>query len=183
MKKIILMAVIMLSSVSAFAQHEVGSVTLQPKVGVSIANLTNIDGSDSRVGLVAGGEFEYQISDIVSLSAGALYSMQGCKSGSTTLKLDYVNVPLLANIYVANGFAVKLGIQPGFNVNSSLKSNGVEVDGDAKTVDFSIPVGASYEFNSFVIDARYNWGLTKVAENSDSKNSVFQITLGYKLPL
>ena len=54
---------------------------------------------------------------------------------------------------------------------------------DAKTVDLSIPIGLSYEFSNFVIDGRYNWGLTKVAKDSDSKNSVFQNTLGYKLPL
>jgi len=45
---------------------------------------------------------------------------------------------------------------------------------------------------NFVIDARYNWGITKVAKDvrlgdfefdgADGKNSVFQITLGYKIP-
>jgi hypothetical protein len=43
MKKIFLMAAVVLSSVSAFAQHEVGSVTLQPKVGMNIANVTKMD--------------------------------------------------------------------------------------------------------------------------------------------
>ena len=113
--------------------------------------------------------------------------MQGAKYDKATTKLDYINVPILANVYVAPGFAVKLGLQPGFNVNSKAKakSNGVavEADFDAKTVDLSIPIGLSYEFSNFVIDGRYNWGLTKVAKDSDCKNSVFQITLGYKLPL
>lgn len=56
---------------------------------------------------------------------------------------------------------------------------------EAKTVDFSIPVGLSYEFPTvpIVIDARYNWGLTKVVDGGDSKNSVFQFTLGYKFDL
>ena len=183
MKKIIIMAAIMLSSVGAFAQHSVGSFTLQPKVGMNIATLTDYSNADSRIGLAVGGEFEYQATDLLGISFGALYSMQGCKDNDATLKLDYINVPILANIYVAKGFAVKLGIQPGFNVNCSVKENNVEVDGDAKTVDFSIPVGMSYEINNFVFDARYNWGVTKVFDGSDSKNSVFQITLGYKLDL
>ena len=93
----------------------------------------------------------------------------------------------LANVYVAPGFAVKLGLQPGFNVNSKAKAknNGVsvEADMDAKTVDLSIPIGLSYEFSNFVIDGRYNWGVTKVAKDSDSKNSVFQVTIGYKFQL
>lgn len=40
MKKIMLVAALMLSSVATFAQHAVGSFNLQPKVGVSIANVT-----------------------------------------------------------------------------------------------------------------------------------------------
>lgn len=109
----------------------------------------------------------------------------------TTTKLDYINVPIMANVYVVKGLAVKLGIQPGFNVNSKQTFSGKTVLGDidkkyeldAKSVDFSIPVGLSYEYNNVVLDARYNWGLTKVFEGSDAKNSVFQITLGYKFDL
>lgn len=193
MKKIILTAMVMLASAASFAQHSVGTFTLQPKVGLNIANLTDLDDSDPRCGLAAGAEIEYQATDIFSITGGLLYSMQGAKekvSGVTvTDKLDYINIPILANVYVVKGLAVKLGIQPGFNVNSSVKakSGGTSVsqDVDAKTVDFSIPVGVSYELPTLplVIDARYNWGLTKVADGSDCKNSVFQITLGYKFEL
>lgn len=97
----------------------------------------------------------------------------------------------MANVYVTKGLAVKLGVQPGFNVSSSNKqevntfagSGSSTFDVKAKSVDFSIPVGLSYEYNNFQLDARYNWGLTKVFENSKAKNSVFQITLGYKFDL
>lgn len=185
MKKLLLVAVMVLTSAMTFAQQKEGTLTIQPKVGLNIASLTDFDDSDPRFGVVAGAEFMYQATDMVGLSFGALYSMQGAKYDKATTKLDYINVPILANVYVARGLAVKLGLQPGFNVNSKAKSNGVsvEADFDAKTVDLSIPIGLSYEFNNFVIDGRYNWGLTKVAKDSDCKNSVFQITLGYKLPL
>lgn len=201
MKKIFLTAAVMLASVASYAQHAVGSITLQPKVGVNIADLTKLDGSDVRVGLAAGAEFEYQATDMLGISFGALYSMQGCKSDGDengTLKLDYINIPILANVYVAKGFAVKLGIQPGFKVSSkmSAKAGGVSASANmdgVKSFDFSIPVGLSYEFNNFVIDGRYNFGLTKWADDIkvageslggvDSKHSVFQITLGYKFDL
>lgn len=199
MKKVLFAALMMFSSVGAFAQHAVGSFNLQPKIGVSIANLTDIKDSDPRVGLVAGVEGEYQVSDIFSISAGALYSMQGAKSTvsafglskTTTTKLDYINVPIMANVYVVKGLAVKLGIQPGFKVsstektvgNTSFASGSVSSDIKAQSVDFSIPVGISYEYSNFQLDARYNWGLTKVFENGKDKNSVFQITLGYKFDL
>lgn len=187
MKKLLLVAVMVLTSAMTFAQQKEGTLTIQPKIGLNIASLTDFDDSDPRFGVVAGAEFMYQATDMVGLSFGALYSMQGAKYDKATTKLDYINIPILANVYVAPGFAVKLGLQPGFNVNSKVKVKGnggaVEADLDAKTVDLSIPIGLSYEFNNFVIDGRYNWGVTKVAKNDDSKNSVFQITLGYKLPL
>lgn len=199
MKKLVIMAALALSSVGAFAQQAVGTWSVTPKVGMNIANITDGNG-DSRIGLVAGGEFEYQATDMVSVTAGALYSMQGSKvTGDgikSTLKLDYINVPILANVYVAKGLAVKLGVQPAFKVNSEFKIGGYSSDiinDSFKSFDFSIPVGISYEYMNFVIDARYNWGITKVAKDvrlgdfefdgADGKNSVFQITLGYKIPL
>lgn len=194
MKKILLSTLMLFAAITAtFAQHRVGSITLQPKVGLNIASLTKNGGGDPRWGFVGGAEFEYQATDILSLTAGVLYSMEGAKNkdSNTTLttKLDYINIPILANVYVAKGLAVKLGVQPEFNVksafNASYGSSSASEDFDAKGVCFSIPVGMSYEFSGapVVIDARYNWGLTKVVDGSDCKNSVFQITLGYKFNL
>jgi hypothetical protein len=107
---------------------------------------------------------------------------------SYSQKLDYINLPILANVYVVKGLAVKVGVQPGFLVD---KHNSPY---DPKTVDLSIPVGLSYEYDNFVLDARYNWEVTKVSdgmpewkndkvENNNSRNSVFQFTLGYKFNL
>ena len=198
MKKLFLMALMaFIATTASFAQWSVGSITVQPKIGINGANITDADNSDSRIGLVLGGEFEYRVSPIFSLSAGALYSMQGCKgtaededgnTGDVSLKLDYINVPILANVYVVKGLAIKLGIQPGFNVRhkASASVSGVNVTTNLpgiKSVDFSIPIGVSYEFNRFVIDGRYNFGVTKLIDGADSKHSVFQFTFGYKFAL
>ena len=198
MKKLFLMALMaFIATTASFAQWSVGSITVQPKIGINGANITDADNSDSRIGLVLGGEFEYRVSPIFSLSAGALYSMQGCKgtaededgnTGDVSLKLDYINVPILANVYVVKGLAIKLGIQPGFNVRHKATAtvSGVNVTTNlpgVKSVDFSIPIGVSYEFNRFVIDGRYNLGVTKLIDGADSKHSVFQFTFGYKLSL
>lgn len=192
MKKILLMAVVMLASVASYAQQAVGTFTLLPKIGMNVASLTKCDGCDPRIGLAAGVEAEYQATDIFSVSAGLIYSMQGNKAkeeGVTlTTKLDYINIPILANVYVTKGLAVKLGVQPAFNVSDKQKLSGgkasVEAeDFGAESFDFSIPVGLSYEYNNVVFDARYNFGVTNIADGGDSKNSVFQFTLGYKFAL
>ena len=54
-----------------------------------------------------------------------------------------------------------------------------------KTLDFSIPLGLSYEFSDFIIDARYNLGLTNIFDTSsvNVKNGVIMLTVGYKIPL
>ena len=167
---------------------------MQPKIGMNVASLTKCDGCDPRIGLAAGVEAEYQATDIFSVSAGLIYSMQGNKAkaeGVTqTTKLDYINIPILANVYVTKGLAVKLGLQPSFKVNYKYCADGVTVDGDkygvkANNVDLSIPVGLSYEYSNFVFDGRYNFGVTKAFDSDkvDSKNSVFQFTVGYKFDL
>ena len=193
MKKLLVMAAMMLSTVGAFAQYSAGDITVQPKVGLNIADLTDIDDSKTRAGVVAGAELEYHVSPMFGISGGLLYSMQGCKGkeegGEATIKNDYLNIPILANVDVAQGVALKAGVQPGFKVNSKVtaKANGASVTADLddafKSFDLSIPVGVSYEYMNFCLDARYNIGVTKVMDNTDCKNSVFQLTLGYKFKL
>ena len=208
MKKTILVATALLLCVSSKAQNAVGSWSLQPKAGINVATMTNDDDAKIRVGLVAGAELEYQASPLLSISAGALYSQQGAKAKvegiDGTIKMDYVNVPILANFHVAQGLAVKVGIQPGFLINDKVEvsANGVDgkisaevelkesyralgVDADIPSVDFAIPLGVSYEYSHVVLDARYNFSLTNAISvlGESTKHSVFQITLGYKFSL
>ena len=195
MKKLMMIAALMLMSMGAFAQNEVGQFTLKPMVGMTLANITNIDGK-IKVGLAAGVEAEYGITETFGVSGGVLYSMEGSKNKDNSdfkTNLDYINVPILANAYLFKGFAVKVGVQPGFLVRAKEKysNGGITVDGDIKDacnkVQLSIPIGLSYEYADFVFDARYNWGLTNTFknDNSDKKshNSVFMFTLGYKFAL
>lgn len=192
MKRILFAAVMAVSALTAMAQQPVGTWSIQPKIGLNVASLTDEDDADPRYGLALGAEFQYQVTDIFAISAGALYSMQGCKGEvegiDATVKMDYINVPILANVYVTKGLAVKLGLQPGFNVTAKVKAEGsgssveTNLEGE-KSIDLSIPIGLSYEFNNFVIDGRYNFGVTKVMDDADDKNSVFQFTVGYKFAL
>ena len=54
---------------------------------------------------------------------------------------------------------------------------------EVNTFDFSVPVGISYEYMNVCLDARYNIGVSKIADGDAGRNSVFQITLGYKFKL
>ena len=101
------------------------------------------------------------------------------------INLDYINIPILAQYYPVKGLAIKAGIQPAFNVRHKASKDGdkVNIDG-VKSFNFSIPVGLSYEYQSFVLDARYNIGVTKLFKDADQgRNSTFSITIGYKFAL
>ena len=195
MKKIMMIAAMMLMSIGAFAQNEVGQFTLKPMVGLNLSNVTKFDGK-VKVGVAAGLEAEYGITETFGITGGVLYSMEGCKNKDNSdfkTSLDYINVPILANAYLFKGFAVKVGVQPGFLVRAKEKysNGGIAVDRDMKEfcnkVDLSIPLGISYEYANFVFDARYNWGLTKLfkddARDKKSHNSVFMFSVGYKFAL
>ena len=176
MKKLFVMAAMVLSSVGAFAQQAAGTTTLQPKVGLNVATIAD---GDWKAGLAAGAEFQYQATDKVGIAFGALYSAQGTKSDHVTWTPGYINIPVTLNYYVAQGLALKAGIQPGFMVAKDAMPDDV-----VKTFDLSVPVGLSYEYQNLVFDARYNIGCTKVFKHADEGyNNVIQITVGYKFAL
>ena len=191
MKKFIIVAAFMMATIGAFAQHEVGSLTVQPRIGFSAADFNNTDDTKARVGMIAGAEFEYTLANKFSLGMGLNYSQQGAELDKTDVKykIDYLTVPIVANFYLFKGFALKAGIQPGINLSSKIDGGKMSVDMDeaVNTFDFAIPVGLSYEFYNFVIDARYTFGVTKVFDQDvidlNSKNLTFQLSLGYKFSL
>lgn len=188
-----MIAAMMVAAVGANAQNEVGGVALKPMAGVNLATMTSTDGSKMRVGLVAGVEGEYGVAEKFGVTAGVLYSMQGVKFNALgvdlTYKLDYINIPILANYYLTKGLAIKAGLQPGLNVTKKLKAeaggNSAEesLGEGVNSFTLAIPVGVSYEYNSFVLDARYNLGITSALDVSGSEHSVFSFTLGYKFGL
>ena len=193
-----MIAALMVATLSANAQQ----MFIKPMVGGTLSTLTgDTDGAKMKIGLVGGAEFGYNINDMFAVTAGALVSMQGAKSDDTPLVKDvsttltYLNIPVLANVYVAPGLAIKAGLQPGFLLSQKAKgdmligNNSWEefektgTDG-LKKFDLSIPLGLSYEISDFVIDARYNLGLTNINDGNDEKvkNGVIMLTVGYKIP-
>lgn len=215
MKKFFSLAVAMMLSALSFAQTETGSFFFAPKVGYNAASTTNKpDHYTSKLGLAVGVEVGYQMTDQFAFTVDALYSGQGAECETDTywdpknpthyeskVSFDYLNIPILANYYIVKGLAVKAGIQPGFLVSAKRKEKGIDHEGrniegtketDIKdfsnSIDFSIPVGLSYEWKNIILDARYIIGITNINKSGkgfdgkNNKNSVFQLTLGYKLP-
>lgn len=196
MKKLLLLVALMAVTLSAQAQHEQGDITIQPRVGFTISNIT--DGDKSKLNLAYGVDFERFFTDQFSLSLGLMFTNQGCKydiyyditfdgstngsSSNTTTKLNvyYGGLPIMANYYVLPGLAIKAGVQPAFRVKAKIERGDTKLDLDnmidmlfagegnkLNTFDLSIPVGLSYEFKGITADIRYNFGVTKLISNTD----------------
>lgn len=197
MKKLLMMLVMATVAMTASAQNTLrdkGSFTLQPKAGVGIGKIsgswTTIGGEKdkARIGFVAGLEGEYYAADWFGLAVGLNYAQQGFKFEAEdykeTTKLDYLNVPIVGNFYVAKGLALKTGFQFGFLMNAKLDSQ--DIKDLCNKVNFAIPIGVSYEIENVVLDLRYNLGLNKTnkADNGNkARTDLIQITLGYKFNL
>jgi hypothetical protein len=178
MKKLLLLGAMLVCGMVAKAQF-----VLTPQVGATLATITDTDDSKMKVGLVAGANLEYPITEAFSLSGGLLYTMQGSafKDADDKTKLDYLNIPILAQYQLMDGLKIKAGVQPGFLM--SAKAGDVDIKDGCETFDLAIPVGLSYEISDFVIDARYNFGTSKIYKGgAKCKNSVIMVTLGYRIP-
>ena len=204
-KKILSVVVLLATSLCTFAQNGVGQWSFMPKAGLNLATLTNDSEAKIRPALTVGGEFGYVASPKMALSFGAMYSQQGCKAKfqgiDGTIKMDYINIPVIASYRATDKLSLKIGLQPGFMINDKVKisGNGVSaevgleqsyrsagLDVTVNKLDLSIPIGISYDFDNVQLEFRYNAGITNAmtaAGGYSTKNSVFQFTIGYKLGL
>jgi hypothetical protein len=222
MKKLLALAALVSLSIGVKAQNPVGKFSLRPMAGVNISTLANgkLDIYKTKVGFTGGFEMEYGVNKWLGASAGFVYSQQGAKVDGTLsmlynedqymyytitkmngkLKCDYLNIPVMANIYIPSikGLAIKAGVQLGILVNDQisletitvvdreLQSSVVISDNDGypivtsqnttqsdicKSVDFGIPVGLSYEYKNITLDARYYFGLTKIDKTENPDNA------------
>ena len=197
MKKLLTITAAALMAISASAQSEAGSFTLKPNVGFTYTTATGDLGEDTdgAFALTAGVEGMYMVNEKFGASLGLNYtgyntsqevytSLDGDKKEDWIFSNYYFNIPVMANYYVAPGFALKAGV--ALNILSTAKIDGKDKNAGHDVKDwykstfFSIPVGASYEINDFVFDARYNLGVSKVAEGFDGTFNALTFTVGYK---
>jgi opacity protein-like surface antigen len=148
MKRINMLAVTLAITLGVVAQNQKGTFSIRPMAGISIANLSSSldDYYHNQVGLTAGIEVEYAVSNQAGISLGAIYSQQGSEiDGSTDLRYtddngqqhaeyseykghlraNYINLPLMVNYYipVVRGLAIKAGIQVGLRSDERLKAD------------------------------------------------------------
>lgn len=178
------------------------------KAGYSHASLTenskkNVwnNDRDARSGFYAGifGEYCLTPEKGISILVEALYSQQGdsykynvspTNTITTELKLDYINVPVLAKIYVTNWLAFYGGPTVGFkvsekyDVSSSESGYTVTTDlDDVQSIDVALTGGLSVDIGKrLFVEGRYNHGVKPIVRGTgnNNNNSYIQAGIGFK---
>jgi hypothetical protein len=195
LKGIIVMVSFFLLSFGANAQASVG---IGIKGGLNFAKL---NGSQSlsanynnRTGYHFGGYALIKVGKI-GIQPEILFSKQGATYTVNTTTFDgnfnYINIPVLLELYTVAGINIQLGPQLGFASGGQAKytfNNVVTTQNYSSVIknnDFSVAMGLGWDLPfGLSVDARYNLGLSNINNSTASgeiKNQVIMVSAGYRL--
>ncbi|MUV03215.1 outer membrane beta-barrel protein [Flavobacterium rakeshii] len=194
MKKILLSATALLAF--GFAS-QAQDIKFGAKAGLNIADFGgDAETSGSRTGFHVGVVAEFKLTEQFSIQPEIVYSMQGAKFETLDgfasiveqdMKLDYLNVPIMAKYYLFEGFSIQAGPQVGFLMSAKVDDD--DAKDSFKSIDFALNGGVGYELPSGVFfQARYSAGLADINdvegfEGADApkiNNNVISFSVGYK---
>jgi len=124
--------------------------SIGPRVGINLANVTNVDESQSITGLVLGVTSTYSFTQNFGLTVDALYSVEGYKAPFENYHLRFIHIPVYFDYFFGKlGERVRpkiyAGLSPAFFTSGTLN----ELD-----------VNETY-FNKFILHATggagFNW--------------------------
>ncbi len=187
MKKGLLIVVFALSVQFVSAQH----FQFGLKAGANISNFTggNFDAvkKTALVGFHGGLFMRFKFASF-GLQPELMVSSQGAKldsisGGTTTWKVTYITVPVMAQYYIRGGFYLEAGPQVGFKASDDYGSSTLE--DFAKGLELSAAAGFGYRGKAgFGLGARYTAGLSKIGDftpsngvDPDFKNAVIQVSI------
>ena len=190
---LVLLALIGLEASPVSAEN----IMLGVKGGLSLGNLRGEDvfNNSIRVGGTGGVFARYTWTDLFSVQPEALFAMKGTKFEAqgieTKESIHYIEFPILARATWPNESKLKPGIFAGPAIGILLSNkikDGAEIDLEdaSKRADIGLVFGAGIEYTlargGVLLDARYELGLTsttKESVDSDVKNSVISVMVGY----
>lgn len=185
------MLCMLLAQQNIFSQSE-NVFSIGPRVGVNIANVSNVDDSKSTIGLVAGVTSTYSISQTSGISLDILYSQEGYETDDgDELSADYIQVPIYFNVFfgeLGEAFRPKIyvGVAPGFLMKG--EANGTDISDSMNSIVFSVTGGLGFNYRIadrvwLNVDLRSFLGLTDLRDEDNQDDETVaarnvQITAG-----
>lgn len=196
-------------SVSAIQAQVDSAAQFGIKGGVNFSNMYTDDVDDENVltSFNAGVFVNLPVSDLFSIQPEVLYSRKGAEltydnafaTGSAKFNLNYIEVPVLLKINVSENFNIHAGPYFAYLIDSKITNQGdgvfdfeTDIDNDdLNKFDAGIAAGIGFDFDSFGIGARYNYGLSPIGKERtvagetyrvpDSKNSTISVYVAFRL--
>ena len=200
MKKLVLS----LLSVAAIATTASAQLAIAPELGLNMSNMSlkaagaTID-SKMKAGLAVGAVVDFGLSDNLYIQPGLFYLMNGYKdnTGDGVFSVNTIQIPINVQYKLGeeggNRFFFGVGPYLAYNLGASYKVGGVSTTIDIgtdkskdglKPMDFGLGLNLGYLLsNGFYARAHYQMGLSNLAVNGDSDNSMktsaIGLTVGY----
>jgi opacity protein-like surface antigen len=155
------------------------------KAGANFSNLkisSDFGGvsPDGATSFYVGGLADIGFSEKFHVQPEILYSMEGAKDAD----ISYLNIPVMLKYYLIEGLNIQAGPQIGVLLDAEGGTDGL------KSSNFGVNFGAAYELaGGFFVDARYNLGLSNIADvevdpdfggDFSLKTKGFQLGVGYR---
>ena len=176
MKKLLIVVAVM---VTGFAMQAQG-INFGIKAGANFANLNGDLDTDGITSFHAGAVLELNLIPVFSVQAEGLFSSQGAEyenelGAVTDIDLSYISVPVMAKYYIVpSKLSLMAGPQFSFLVDEAEEAL------DSESFDMAAAGGVELKIIAGLFaQARYTIGLTNVNKDVDSKNAVFQLSVGY----
>src|SRR5690606_22996187 len=128
-----------------------------------------------------GATLEISLMDNLSIQSEVLYSVQGSNVDSALGNVDdvefkYITVPVMVKFYVTENLSLDVGPQFAFLTDENISDTF-----ETESYDFSVGAGLTYNIGRHLfLQGRYVAGLTEASKEAEIKNSVFQISVGFK---
>lgn len=144
--------------------------------------------SDRKIGFEAGIFGDFPISRIFSIQPEAVFVQKGGEEsddvfGTSSLTLNYVDVPLLLKINAPLDGAVKPyifgGPYAGYLIEATADGDGgsEDISEFLEDINYGLKVGLGVKFGSVVIDARYDMGMANLyTEEEEMADFDFSVT-------
>ena len=146
-----------------------------PNASDALEAMTVVD-SKQRIGFAAGAFVMVKFQNGFAIQPEFLYTQKGAKYdvagtvGNAVIKIDFLDVPLLARYTFGKGVRGYLFGGPSFDfkLNAKAKTSGMpgsdeeDIGEDVKTFEFAVVFGGGVEFGPILFEARWSEGLTNL---------------------